>query len=180
MTNGTAWMTRWYLDGRNVLEQEAVWDSGESGSYFVSLTHPDGLPTGDYELELYIDGELEQSNTFTILDLGKPLARNINVIGSVLDQDNRRTKISGALIIFLKPGVSMDDWIDSDFAEDMIHGSGTTNRRGIFQLDTTAVPGETYAIAVVHDDYQPITVDGFQIPQDSDDPFELDITMQHK
>jgi hypothetical protein len=40
------------------------------------------------------------------------------------------------------------------------------------------VPGETYSVAVVHDDYQALQVDGFEIPVDASDPYELDVPLE--
>ena len=63
---GTPWSTRWLHDGEEVLAEDAEWDDAESGSTWVSLNHPDGLPDGRFTLELYLDGELSQSASFTV------------------------------------------------------------------------------------------------------------------
>lgn len=177
MSNGAAWTTRWFLDDAMVLEDDYIWDAGEAGANYVSLSHPDGLPVGRYTLEIDIEGELAQSGSFTVQEGDTPVPTEIGVIGAVHDRNNSRNTISGALIVFLAPGVSVQDWIDADFADDMVHGTGTSNRRGEFQLDNTVIPGESYSIVIVHDDYQPITADDYEIPSDSTDPYELDVTM---
>jgi len=180
MSNGTEWSTRWLVDGQEVLSTPAVWDSGESGGYYVSLYHDEGLPTAEYTLELYIGDDLAQSGSFSVEDSGRSEVQPINLVGKITDEDNSRRTISGALVIFLQPGVSIDEWVDADFPDDMVYGSGTSNRRGQFQLDTKVVPGESYSIAVLHDDYRAITVDDFLIEPDSTDPYELEITMQRE
>jgi S1-C subfamily serine protease len=177
MSNGLPWMTRWYLDGQMILEDQQIWNFGEEGSNYVSLYHPDGLPAGQYSLELYVDGNLLQEGSFSIQAGSSVDPAAVNLIGVVLDRNNRRQAVSGALIVLLQPGVSVDDWIDADFADDMVHGSGTSNRSGDFQLDATVVPGEYYSVVVVHDDYEPITVDDYQIPPDTPNPYELEVTM---
>lgn len=180
MANGTSWMTRWYFNGQQVLENQAVWDAGESGSYYISLSHPDGLPVGEYTLELYIAGELNQSGNFTVQGGTAPGPRELTVTGVVLDRDNQRLPVAGALIVFLKPGILIDDWVEADFPDDMVHGSGTSNAEGRFQLDAKVTPGESYGIVVVHQQYQPIAQDAYQIPSDASDPYELTITMRRK
>ncbi|RIK39866.1 MAG: hypothetical protein DCC57_19910, partial [Chloroflexi bacterium] len=106
-----------------------------------------------------------------------PQPKEISVIGVVHDRNNSRTLISGALIVFLTPGTSIQEWIDADFADNMVYASGTSNRRGEFQLDNTVTPGESYSVVVVHDDYEPIAADDHQIPEDATDPYELDVAM---
>lgn len=177
MNNGLPWTTHWYLDDQEVLSNDGVWDGGSSGSYYISLSHPDGLPAGRYGLELYVDGQLFQSGEFSVQEGGSQRVQDVGVIGYAHDRNNTRTAIEGALIVFLQPGYSIDDWIDSDFSDSMVHGSGTSNRTGDFQLDARVVPGEYYSVIVVHDDYEPIAVDDWQIPTDSVDPYELDVAM---
>lgn len=178
MSNGLTWTTTWYLDGQLILEDDYIWDAGEAGTNYVSLSHPDGLPEGTYTLEISIEGELAQSGSVTV-QAGNvpPQPSEIGVIGVVVDRNNSRQTISGALIVFLTPGVTVQDWIDTDFADNMIHAMGTSNRRGEFQLDNTVVPGESYSIVAVHDDYEPVAADDFQIPPNATDPFELEVTM---
>ena len=92
--------------------------------------------------------------------------------------NNSRTTISDAFIVFLQPGFTIQEWVDEDFTDTMIHGTANSNRRGEWQLDNTVVPGEFYSIVVVHDDYQAIAVDDWQIPEDTGDPYELEVSME--
>ena len=177
MTNGVEWIPRWSWDGEVILDEAFVWDGGASGSYWTTVTHPDGLPAGTFALEIVVDGEVLQSASFDVQEGGTPQPTEITLIGSVVDRNNSRTDISGALIALLNPGTTVEDWVEAEFADSMVHGSATSNGRGEFQLDNTVVPGEFYSVIVVHDDYEPIAVDDFQIPPDATDPYELEVTM---
>ncbi len=179
MSNGTSWRTRWLFEGEQVLSENDVWDAGDIRSSWVSLSHPNGLPAGQFTLELYIGERLAQRGNFTVAT-GSATRRiqPVSVTGTVSDINNSRRTISGALIAFLTPGVSVQQWIDSDFDESMIHASGTSGRNGIYQLDAKVTPGTAYSIVVVHDDYQPIIADNYTIPADAGDPYQLDMTMQ--
>ena len=181
VVDGTPWTTRWLYNDEEVLREENEWDQGDSASTWVSLSHPDGLPEGKFTLELYLDGDLSQSANFTIAARGKSQGNSaINVVGEVKDADSNRRKVAGAMIVFLTPGVSTQAWIDADFDESMMHASGTSDRNGEFQLDAKVAPGERYGVIVVHDDYKPIQVDDYEIPADSSDPYELDVTMERR
>ena len=177
MTNGVDWVSRWYYEGQVVLETPSTWSAGESGTSWVSIYHPDGLPPGLFELEVEVQGEIFQSGNFTVQDGGVVNTPEVSVVGVVLDRNNRRTTISDAFIVFLKPGDTIDDWVNADFTDEMIHGTASSNRNGEFQLDNTVIPGEFYGVVVLHDDYQPVAVDGWQIPEETADPYELEVTM---
>ncbi|MFN3980982.1 MAG: S1C family serine protease [Caldilinea sp.] len=179
MSNGTPWRTRWLFEGEQVLSENDVWDAGNVRSTWVSLSHPDGLPAGQFMLELYIGDHLAQRGSFTIASRSAvSRVQPVSVTGVVRDINNSRRTISGALIAFLKPGVSVQQWIDSNFDESMIHANGTSGRNGAYRLDAKVTPGTAYSIVVVHDDYQPIIADNYTIPADAADPYQLDMTMQ--
>jgi serine protease Do len=177
MTSGTEWTSRWYYEGQEVLETPSTWDGGEEGTYTVSLSHPDGLPAGSFELELEVQGELFQTGSFTVQEGGAVEQDEVGVTGVVIDSNNSRNNVSGASIVFLQPGFTIDEWVDEDFPDSMIHGTATSNRRGEFQLDNTVIPGEFYGVVVLHDDYEPVATDDWQIPADTLDPYVLEVTM---
>lgn len=179
LAEGTEWQTRWLIDGEEVLLENQSWEGGDTPSTWVSLSHPDGLPLGEYTLELYVDDELAQSGSFIIEEgTGRTQAQAVNVNGVVHDADNERKTITGALIVLLNPGVTIQEWVDAEFDDGMVHASGTSGRGGKFQLDAKVLPGTTYSIAVVHDDYWPVQVDHYEIPADASDPYELDVAME--
>jgi hypothetical protein len=178
MTNGVEWTTYWYYEGQLVLETPSTWDSGESGTAWVSIFHPEGLPSGQFELEIEVQGELFQSGSFTIQESGVVEPTEVGVIGLVIDRNNSRTTISDAFVVFLQPGFTVQDWVDEDFTTDMIHGTASSNRNGEWQLDNTVVPGGLYSVVVLHDDYQPVAVDDWEIPADTADPYELEVSME--
>ncbi|MCB0052109.1 MAG: hypothetical protein KDE24_21485, partial [Caldilinea sp.] len=172
---------RWLYDGDEVLSESDVWEENNIRSSWVSLTHPDGLPVGDFTLELYLGDSLAQRGEFTVAERNAGVRTSkVNVTGVVREVDNSRRTISGALIALLNPGVTIQEWADSDFDESMVAASGTSARGGKFQLDAKVTPGESYGLVVVHDDYKAVAVDNYEIPADAADPYELDVTMQRK
>lgn len=181
MTKGTPWRTRWLYAGEEVLSEEDVWEEDGVTATWVNLSHPDGLPAGEFTLELYIGERRVQRGSFTVAEGGTgSRVQPVNVTGVVRDIDNSRRTISGALIAFLNPGVTVDQWVDADFDDSMVYARATSGRNGAYQLDAKVAPGESYAIVVVHDDYEAIVADEYMIPADASDPYELDMTMQGK
>lgn len=180
MRNGVLMRPTWYYEGQQVLDDEAPWNAGDVDVSWVSLTHRDGLPVGDYKLEIFIDGRLAQSGEFAISEKSASISQDVSIIGTVVDADNKRRKIADALIVFLQPGVTVDDWVDADFDEAMVHASGASNRSGEYQLDGKVTAGESYSVVVMHDNFQPVTADDYQIPADASDPYIVDVTMERK
>jgi S1-C subfamily serine protease len=181
MRDGDPWHTRWLYEGEEVLAQDGEWDMGGIDSAWVNISHPAGLPEGEFTLELYIGERLVEQASFAVLARGGPArVKAIGVVGAVHDADNRRRAVAGALIVFLKPGVTIDEWSAADFAEDKVHGAGTSSRSGEFQLDAQVTPGERYGVVVLHDDYKPVAVDDYEIPADATDPYELDVALERK
>jgi hypothetical protein len=181
MRNGDPWKTRWLYEGEQVLTQGEEWDMGDIDSAWVNISHPAGLPEGEFTLELYIGEQLVEQASFAVLARGGPLrVKTIDVVGAVHDADNRRRPVAGALIVFLQPGITIDEWSGADFAEDSVYGAGTSNRSGEFQLDAQVTPGERYGVVVLHDDYEPVAVDDYEIPADATDPYELDVALERR
>jgi tetratricopeptide (TPR) repeat protein len=56
----------WYIDGEEVLRDGSIWDANPTGTSWVNVDHPDGLPAGEYDLQLLIDGEVLQTGSFAI------------------------------------------------------------------------------------------------------------------
>jgi len=75
---GTTFKYVWYLDGEEDVADSETWESGKDGTYWVYIYNDDGLIAGDYDLYLYVDGELLQTGSFVI---GAP--RTEAVIGNI-------------------------------------------------------------------------------------------------
>ncbi len=58
----------WYNNGEELLSKSISWDRAENGSICVQIYWEEGggLPTGDWELKLFIGSEPAQSGTFRI------------------------------------------------------------------------------------------------------------------
>ncbi len=170
----------WSYDGQEVLREEWAWDQGDVQTAWLSITHAEGLPVGEYTLELFVEGEAAQSGAFRVVAQAATTRSTVNVAGNVHDADNSRHAVEGALVVFLKPGVSVDQWIESGFDEAQIFTSGTSTRAGDYRLDKRVETGQSYAVIVVHEEYLPVREDYFQPPLDASDPFVLDVPMARR
>lgn len=177
MSDGLDFRQVWYVDGEVGLDVTDPWSAGEQGNYWVSANSRSGLPDGSYVLELYVGDELVQEGEFTIGDGAGPASEEgVTVIGQVVDANRRSLPIVEATVVFLKPGVSIEQWARTQREEDVL-AVGVTDTDGFFQLSGPLQPGETYPVIVVADGYRPIVEQNFTVPADAESPYELDITM---
>ncbi len=75
MSKDYTWERVWYLDGDEILQNEAPWTDPASGrfDYFLDAGG-DPLPAGDWMLEIYMEGELLAIDGFTIESEEEPVA----------------------------------------------------------------------------------------------------------
>jgi Trypsin-like peptidase domain len=180
MQNGMPWKAIWYYEGQKALEDAAVWDQGSLKTQWVSVSQPATLPVGTFKVELYCNNSKVQSGEFAITAQPLVADKDVNVVGRVYDADNQRVQINGALVVFLLPGITVNQWTRANYTEEMIAASGVSNPDGSFQLNGKVTPGQQYSVVVVHEEYTTIKEDGFEIPADSTEPYELEISLNRK
>lgn len=178
MTDGMSWRQAWYVDDEVGLDAEDTWEAGGQGNYWVSINSKKGLPDGAYLLELYVGDKLLQSGEFVIGSgaAQRPGNEGVVVIGTVVDANRRTKAIPGATVIFLNPGVRIDQWVKTQKKQD-VYATAVTDADGWFQLSNPVQPGETYPVIVVADGYRPVTEQNFTVPADAESPHELTITL---
>ena len=68
MHNGMKWGAVWKYNGQVAIDQSNSnsWTQGAEGTNGVSISLDQGLPDGDYELDLDVAGTVVQTGTFTI------------------------------------------------------------------------------------------------------------------
>jgi S1-C subfamily serine protease len=61
MQDGYEWVDEWYVDGvlnDRLSGPRPPWDLGENGSAWATLEFDDPLPTGEYQLQVFVEGDL--------------------------------------------------------------------------------------------------------------------------
>ena len=181
MENGTVWSRKWYLDDELVAEKEAVWNGAEEEETWLSIVAKEKLPVGRYRLELFIEGERVQSGRFDVAapeevaDEPEPVL----VVGRIVEAGNKRRGVEGATVLFLNPGVTVDEFLD-DPKDSLVYAGGISDEDGYYQLDRKLVPGSSFSVVVFHKQYKLIAVDDFQIDPEATSPYEVNITMKRR
>ncbi len=70
MTSGMEWTRTWLLNDEVAATTTAQWNEGASGSTSMELTSDDGLPVGNWRLELSIQGQPAARADFTVTGQG--------------------------------------------------------------------------------------------------------------
>lgn len=186
MRNNTAWGYMWQLDGVDVTGQTNLkWNFGASGVLDLYLKGKNGLSDGIYNLQVFLRGNLTQEAQFVVGQPGaraapqKPAAttsEGVIISGSVIDYSTGRP-IQGAIVVFLYPGVTVDDF-DNDTSKgkaDTVLSYGVTDAQGAFTINNPLPRGEVYSAIVGAKGYQRIAEDdALEITEDDPDYVELD------
>jgi S1-C subfamily serine protease len=156
MTQGMRWSQTWALNGKVIFQKEEAWDSVASGRKTLVLGNKTALPEGMYHLALTISGAVALQGNVTI---GKHAYDNDSEIsGQVVDQANGQG-IGNALVIVLKPGVSVQQFAAVQ-SKDMAVTSARSNPDGSFTLPQQLPKGQAYSLVVVAQGYGELAVDG--------------------
>jgi S1-C subfamily serine protease len=186
MRDGTAWGYSWQYEGQDVTgEPELEWEFGESGVLDLSLSGRRGLTDGEYNLQVFLRGDLVQEAGFTVgrqpgnnRPPRKPSAGDdgVTIVGTIIDYATKRP-INNAVIAVLFAGQTVDDF-DADRTEnkeDTVVAFGVTGADGAFVLNRPLERGEIYSVVVGAKGYQRIAEDdALEILDDDPEMLELD------
>ncbi len=182
VANGSQWGRRWYIDGELVASKDDVWNQGDVSSTWISLGTNEGvLPVGRYRLELLLEGKVVQTGEMDVVEptVETPVVREVTVVGTVVEADNRKRAVVGAAIFFLNPGVKVSQFLD-DPTEEQVFAKGVSNEEGFYQLDKKLTPGAAYSVVVYKEGYRLVAVDDYPIPADATSPWEINVTMERQ
>ena len=71
MTDGEPWGAEWSRNGEVLYASQYTWDFGDQGQRYLCFYNPDGLPDGNYHLDLY-GGPNQQPLTQSDVVVGSP------------------------------------------------------------------------------------------------------------
>jgi hypothetical protein len=178
------WGAVWKYNGQVAIDQSNSnsWTQGAEGTNGVSISLDQGLPDGDYELDLDVAGTTVQTGTFTIgaaNSVPTPQPPNpdnqtgVTLKGQVVDADTQEG-IANAAILVMKPGTKLADITQSNLQTLTVAG-GVTDSDGFYITAPPIEAGQTYTVLILADGYQPVGYeDGLDIPSGSHDLLELD------
>jgi hypothetical protein len=184
MRDGMKWGAVWKYNGQVAIDQrdEGVWDKGAKGVNGVTIGLDEGLPDGEYTLELYINSSVAQTGSFTIGDGGTPTpepppvnpgTEGVTLQGQIVDADTEEGVPNAALLI-LEPGTQLDD-ITQDNLQSLTIAAALTDSDGFYITAPPIPAGESYTVVVLANGYEARAFeDGLEISADSPDLINID------
>jgi hypothetical protein len=187
MRDGTAWGYSWQYAGQDVTgNMDLEWEFGPSGVLDLSLSGKKGLTDGEYNLQVYLRGDLVQEAGFTVgrkpgnnrppQKPQQPVDEGVTITGTVIDHATRRP-IQNAIVVFLNPGMTVDDFDDdqSEGKTETVYAYGVTDAKGVYTINRPLARGEVYSAIVGAKGYTRIAEDdALEIAEDDPDVIELD------
>jgi len=164
MTPGAPAAWRWYLDNREVASQQENWQYAANGSCFsLSLSNRGAaLPDGTYKVDFFAGNNLTQVATASTSIGAKapapgpqPTSKGVIIRGQVVDA-NTRQGLPQTMIVALKPGIDLDQWLQNG-TDDDVYTYAMTDNNGNFQLPNAFQRATPYAMMVGNQlGYRPI------------------------
>lgn len=155
MKNGAQWSQVWTMNGKTIVQQQGSWSDGAQGRKTLTLTNQSGLPDATYQLIIALGSQVAIQGEVVI---GRRVDdTDTEVSGQVVDSRTGRG-ISGALVIALKPGVSVKQFLQTQ-SKDLAYTSARTDQSGNFTFPQQLPKGQAYSVIVVARGYQDLAVE---------------------
>lgn len=165
------------FDGEQIYsDSEQLKASNTSGIYGYPLITTDDTPMeeGEWGVEFYHNKKLLTAGSVVVGEGG--VSDTVTVVGTIRDAKTKKA-IKGAIILFLTPGVTVEDFIDGGQQDEDVYTGGKTDSKGRFELELPLEREVEYSVIVVAKGYKPIAQDGLIVAEDDPDPLELDIKL---
>lgn len=142
----------WQIDGVTVLEDVLDWDGAADGACFPFFLENGGdlMPDGVYTLRVVLEGQPPIEAT---TEVGGMMAGTEGVImqGQIGSVATGRG-VSEALVIILRPGVSVDEWVAAPNF-DLVYSSAETDASGFYEMPDLLQRGVRYEAIVAAEGY---------------------------
>ena len=168
------------LNGLTVFtDREDIKPRNSAGLYGYALEPVDGSPVSDGEwgVQYFNDKTLLTTGSVVVGSAGSDPAQSTSatVQGVVQDKDSQ-APIEGAVILVLKPGVKLQDFIQNGQQDSDVYTAGKSDSQGAFTLQKKLVRHQVFAMIVAVQGYKSLGSDTFQV-NDEPDPVSITIAM---
>jgi hypothetical protein len=184
IARGMFWTVRWSVDNNIFFEQTIPWSVQDSGQNFLMrLGGLNGIPDGTYQMELFLDN-VQLASVQAQVGIGQlPIdqfaqASGVQVKGRVLDSSTH-TGIPGVTVMLISKDFSVDEFT-ATWAQNQVFAMAVTDNGGYFEIDqplelSTEDNPVAYSAIIAADGYLPLSADGLEVNEDTQNPLNLTI-----
>lgn len=187
MTDGEPWGEFWTVDGGELYSSNYTWNLGSNGNTYTCLfSEQEPLPDGNYHLELFAGQNLDKIAQAEVV-VGGTAGNNqipnnsqgvITVYGQVYDA-NSNNPLPGAVVFVLVPGVTYDQWKASNFDEQYVFTSATSDNQGNYSMPVKLAVNVGYTILAFLDGYTINYGDGLTFTSQDPIYYQLDVPLSN-
>jgi len=155
MQDGAPWTVVWAHNGRTIINQQEAWSDGPSGRRVLVLATKEGLPVGTYHLALAVAGQVMAEGEVVVGRREEDT--DSHIAGQIVD-GVRGSPVPDALVIALKPGVRVGDFLSTQ-QRDMAYTVARTDAEGRFAFPEQLPKGQAYGLVIVARGYQDLAIE---------------------
>jgi hypothetical protein len=168
------------LNGLTVFtDKESIQPRTTASLYGYALETLDGAPLSDgqWDVQYFNEKTLLTSGSVTVGHASSDPSQTTSatVQGIVQDQASQNP-IDGAVILVLKPGVKLQDFIQNGKKDSDVYTAGKSDSQGAFTLQKKVERHRVYAMIVAVEGYKSLGSDTFQV-NDEAEPVSITISM---
>ncbi len=186
MTDGEPWAEEWKVNGEVIYSSQYAWNLGDHGNTYTCLYNSqDGMPEGDYHLELYAGENLDLLTQSDVVVGGggggqtQPSGQGeVSVSGRIKDADSGNP-IAGAEVYVLKPGMNFSDWKAGGFLESDLYSYAKSDSNGYYALPDRLSRDVGYTFVMYVEGYPINYADDLTWTDQDPSDFTLDLSMNH-
>lgn len=159
-------------------DRESLRATNRKGLYGFPLSAGDQpFDDGEWGVQFYNGKALLTTGAVSVggAQAGTPSSL-VAVEGTVADKKSGRP-IKGAVVLVLRPGVSVQQFLDAGKRDADVVTAGKSDSRGRFVLQHALERGVTYGLIIVARGYRATGMDAFAVAASAPDPLVLTVTM---
>jgi hypothetical protein len=173
MTDGEDFLEFWVDPDDNTGMFPGIWNWGAEGNCYTAwLSDQEGFTKGKYIVAMFAGPNLRRAGVASV-EVGVEESDATRITATAIDGDTGRP-IQGAVLAFLRPDVSIDEW-RANPTEEGILASGETGADGTVDLGPRFEPGVSYPALGFADGYASIYA-SYQVPTDAGESIGVTFT----
>ena len=142
-------------NGRQIIDQQDIWDEGENGRKAVKISNSKGLPVGEYHIVLGISDRVALEGKVMV---GNPIDETDSEVSGRIVDVRTQEPIPGATVMVLKPESELRTFLRTQ-DQTALFTSCESDQAGKFTLPKQLPKGQAYSFVVAARGFQPTIVD---------------------